>query len=109
MLYIFFARVAKLIPHHGYLIVNFCLGSLVLLLPIYMDADTKVLDCLSAGDTTYLFHLLLREDLGLLFVKSEVPLVLQGGDLDDDLFQLMLVVRHDQHVISKGQQVTSTS
>ena len=108
-MYDFFARVAKLIPHHGDVLVNLCLGGLVLLLSVYMYADTKVLDCLSAGYTTYLFHLLLREDLGLLFVKSEVPLVLQGGDLDDDLFQLMLVVRHDQHVISKGQQVTSTS
>ena len=108
-MYDFFARFAKLIPHYSDVLVNLCLGSLVLLLPIYMDADTKILDCLSAGYTTYLLHLLLREDLGLLFVKSEVPLVLQGGDLDDDLFQLMLVVRHDQHVISKGQQVTSTS
>ena len=76
MLYDFFARVAKLIPHHGDVLVNLCLGGLVLLLSIYMYADTKVLDCLSAGYTTYLFHLLLREDLGLLFVKSEVPLVL---------------------------------
>ena len=108
-MYDFFARVAKLIPHHGDVLVNLCLGGLVLLLSIYMDADTKILNCLSAGYTPYLLHLLLREDLGLLFVKSEVPLVLQGGDLDDDLFQLMLVVRHDQHVISKGQQVTSTS
>ena len=108
-MYDLFARVAKLIPHHGDVLVNLCLGGLVLLLPVYMYADTKVLDCLSAGYTTYLLHLLLREDLGLLFVKSEVPLVLQGGDLDDDLFQLMLVVRHDQHVISKGQQVTSAS
>ena len=108
-MYDLFARVAKLIPHHGDVLVNLSLGGLVLLLSVYMYADTKVLDCLSAGYTTYLLHLLLREDLGLLFVKSEVPLVLQGGDLDDDLFQLMLVVRHDQHVISKGQQVTSTS
>jgi hypothetical protein len=28
-----------------------------------MYTDTKVLDCLSAGYTTYLLHLLLREDL----------------------------------------------
>ena len=76
MLYDFFARVAKLIPHHGDVLVNLCLGGLVLLLSVYMYADTKVLDCLSAGYTTYLLHLLLREDLGLLFVKSEVPLVL---------------------------------
>jgi len=75
-LYDFFARVAKLIPHHGDVLVNLCLGGLVLLLSVYMYADTKVLDCLSAGYTTYLLHLLLREDLGLLFVKSEVPLVL---------------------------------
>ena len=75
-MYDFFARVAKLIPHHGDVLVNLCLGGLVLLLSVYMYADTKVLDCLSAGYTTYLLHLLLREDLGLLFVKSEVPLVL---------------------------------
>ena len=75
-MYDFFARAAKLIPHHGDVLVNLCLGGLVLLLSVYMYADTKVLDCLSAGYTTYLFHLLLREDLGLLFVKSEVPLVL---------------------------------
>ena len=109
MLYDFFVRIAKLIPHHADVLANLCLGGLVLFLSVYMYADTKVLDFLSAGYTTYLLHLLLREDLGLLFVKSEVPLVLQGGDLDDDLFQLMLVVRHDQHVISKGQQVTSAS
>jgi hypothetical protein len=40
-----------------------CLGCLVLLLLVYMYSDTKVLDCLSAGYTTYLLHLLLREDL----------------------------------------------
>ena len=76
MLYDFFACITKLIPHHGDVLVNLCLGGLVLLLSVYMYADTKVLDCLSAGYTTYLLHLLLREDLGLLFVKSEVPLVL---------------------------------
>ncbi len=75
-MYDFFARVAKLIPDNSYVLVNLCLGGLVLLLSVYMDADTKVLDCLSAGYTTYLLHLLLRKDLGLLFVKSEVPLVL---------------------------------
>ena len=39
-----------------------------LLLPVYMDTDTKVLNCLGAGYTTYLLHLVLREDLGLLLV-----------------------------------------
>ena len=74
-MYDLFARVAKLIPHHGDVLVNLCFGGLVLFLSVYMYADTKVLYCLSAGYTTYLFHLLLREDLGLLFVKSKIPLV----------------------------------
>ena len=76
MLYNFFASVAKLVPHRVDVLVYLCLGCLVLLLLVYMYTDTKVLDCLSAGYTTYLLHLLLRKDLGLLFVKSEVPLVL---------------------------------
>jgi hypothetical protein len=67
-LYNFFARVAKLVPHHVDVLVYLCLGCLVLLLPVYMDTDTKVLNCLIAGYTTYLLRLVLREDLGLLFV-----------------------------------------
>ena len=67
-MYNFFARIAKLIPHHGDVFVNLCFGFLVLLLPVYMYADTKVLNCLGAGYTTYLLQLVLREDLGLLFV-----------------------------------------
>jgi hypothetical protein len=67
-LYYLLARIAKLVPHHVDDLVYLCLGLLVLLLPVYMDKDTKILNCLGAGYTAYLLHLVLREDLGLLLV-----------------------------------------
>ena len=84
-------------------LVDLLPGHLQLLLPVARDSHPQVLDRLGAFDATDLLDVLLREYLRLLLVEAEVPLLLQRRQLLYHHCQLVLVVSHDQHVVSERQ------
>ena len=94
-------------PQHLDVLVYLLTGDPHLLLPVTCHSDSQVLDSLDTLDAADFLNVFLREDLRLLFIEAEVPSLLQHRELVDDHRQLILVVRHYQHVISECQQVPS--
>ena len=61
-----------------------------LFLLVYSDSYAKILDRLDALDTPNLWQVFSSKDLRLLFVKSQVPVDVEGRQLFNDLLNLWL-------------------
>ena len=62
---------------------------------------------IGTGDTSYVRYVVVSEHLGLGFVQPQIPHPIEVVQLLNGLGHLRLRVGQDEHVIRKGQQVTS--
>ena len=63
-------------PHYFYVLVDLFPCNLLLVLLVHCHSHSQVFDCLGALDSSYFRQVLTGQDLRLLLVESQVPLIL---------------------------------
>ena len=74
---------------------------------IKLNRYPEIFDISHAGDAGNVALLVLRMHLGLILVEPEIPHFTEAVELLDGLGHLRLGVGQDEHVIRKGQEITS--